>query len=75
MCVHSLAGIGTPKGRIGEIPFSGIETVAKINECCRVLPLRTLFVNHDLTTVSVSGPFVKCEYASELLHVFDISDL
>src|SRR5207244_13393911 len=32
-------------------------------------------MKYHLTTVSVSGPLVKGEYASELFHVFDISEV
>src|SRR6266550_8040060 len=73
MCVHFLASIGTPKRTIWKTPFSCIETIAKINECCRVLPLRTLFVKYHLATIGVAGPFVKGEYARELCCVSDIS--
>jgi hypothetical protein len=65
--VHFLAGVGAPKRPIWKTPFSSIETVAKINKCCFVPPLRTFFLKHDLTPIGAAGSFVKGEDAGEFL--------
>src|SRR5437667_1723893 len=45
MCVHFLAGVGTPKRKIWKTPFRCVETVAEINECCPVTAFLRSFGN------------------------------